>query len=187
MIINKIKLLGLFLFASLVCPITINAQVHEPEFIGEAYRLKNDSITISLDKEIADYTSGVSWSSNSWNALSIEVREGKANTRFTSGEPLKIVVRAVDNNSDPLTIISIYKFKAKAKKRTVVLSEDNSGTLMKSRTNSKDMVRFNGKKFGSSSYIIELSNLKPGEYGIIVSNPNNRDEKRTVVSCFGID
>ena len=67
------------------------------------------------------------------------------------------------------------------------MSEDNSGTLMKSRTNSKDMVRFNGKKYGESSYLIELKNLKPGEYGIIVSNPNNRDEKRTVVSCFGVD
>jgi len=58
---------------------------------------------------------------------------------------------------------------------------------MKSRPNSKDMVLFNGNKFGTSSYIIALNNLKPGEYGIIVSNPNSRDEKRTVVSCFGID
>ena len=158
----------------------------EPDFVGEAYLLKNDSSTVSLDKEIADYNAGVRWSSNSWNALSIEIREGKAQNRFSSGEPLKIVVRAVDNNSDPLTIVSIYKFKAKTNKRTVVLSEDNSGTFMKSRTNSKDMVRFNGRKFGTSSYIIELKNLKPGEYGIIVTNPNSRDEKRTVVSCFGI-
>jgi len=58
---------------------------------------------------------------------------------------------------------------------------------MKSRTNYKDMVRFSGRKFGTSSYIIELKNLKPGEYGIIVTNPNSRDEKRTVVSCFGIN
>lgn len=184
---NRFKLLGLTLMAISICTTTLKAQEREPDFIGEAYLLKNDSSTVSLDKEIADYTAGVSWSSNSWNALSIEILEGKAQTRFTSGEPLQIVVRAVDNNSDPLTIISIYKFKAKKKKRTVVLSEDNSGTLMKSRTNSKDMVRFNGKKFGESSYLIELKNLKPGEYGIIVSNPNNRDEKRTVVSCFGVD
>ena len=58
---------------------------------------------------------------------------------------------------------------------------------MKSRTNSKDMVRFKGRKFGTTSYLIELNKLEPGEYGIVVSNPNGRDEKRTVVSCFGID
>lgn len=184
---KRVKFFGLLLITISICTTSLKAQVIEPEFIGEAYLLKNDSSTVSLDKEIADYTAGVSWSSNSWNALSIEIREGKAQTRFSSSEPLKIVVRAVDNNSDPLTIISIYKFKAKSNKRTFVLSEDNSRTLMKSRTNSKDIIRFNGKKFGTTSYLIELKNLKPGEYGIIVSNPNNRDEKRTVVSCFGID
>jgi len=184
---KRVKFLGLFLITISICTTSLKAQVSEPDFIGEAYLFKNDSTTVSLDKEIGDYTAGMSWSSNSWNALSLEIREGKAQTRFPSSEQLKIVVRAVDNNSDPLTIISIYKFKAKSSKRTVVLSEEKSGTLMKSRTNSKDMVRFNGKKIGTASYIIELKNLKPGEYGIIVSNPNNRDEKRTVVSCFGID
>jgi len=68
-----------------------------------------------------------------------------------------------------------------------VLSEDNSWTLMKSRPNSKDMVLFNGNKFGASSYIIDLNNLKPGDYCIIVSNTNSSDEKKTAVSCFGID
>lgn len=184
---RKLKNLGLLLIAISLSTTSLKAQVSEPDFVGEAYQLKNDSTTVSMNKEIADYTSGVSWSSNSWDALSLEIREGKAQTRFSSSEQLKIVVRAVDNNSDPLTIISIYKFKEKTNKRTIVLSEDNSGTLMKSRTNSKGMVRFNGKKFGTSSYIIELKDLKPGEYGIVVSNPNNRDEKRTVVSCFGID
>ena len=184
---NRLNLTGLLFTMLLFFSLTTRAQVNEPEFIGEAFVLNDDNTTTSLDKEIADFTSGISWSSNSWNALSLEIREGQALTRFSAGESLKIVVRANDNNSDPLTITSIYKLKSKKQKRTVVLSEDNSGTLMKSRTNSKDMVRFKGKKFGENSYLIELMNLKPGEYGITVSNPNNRDEKRTVVSCFGVD
>ena len=183
---KKLKLLGLFLIAISISSTSLKAQVSEPDFIGEAYLLKNDSSIILLDKEIADYTTGVSWSSNSCKALSIEISGDKAQTRFSSDESLKIVVRAADNNSDPLAIISIYKFKSTKNKRTVVLSEDNSGTLMKSGTNSKDMVRFTGKKFGTSSYMVELNNLNPGEYGIIVSNPNTRDEKRTIVLCFGI-
>lgn len=181
------KLIALFLSINFIISLSVKAQLNEPEFIGEVYKIQDDNSTISIDKDIAAFTSGISWSSNSWNALSIEIQEKHAQTRFSSAETLKFIVRAVDNNSDPLSIISIYKLKAKRKKRTVLISEDNSGTLMKSRTNSKDLMRFNGKKHGASSYIIELKNLKPGEYGIIVSNPNTIDEKRAIISCFGID
>ena len=174
-------------FAISVSILPIMAQEYEPDFIGEANLLKTDGSYIQLDKEIGDFTSGISLSSNSFNALSLEIAGGKAQTRLAANEPLQLVVRAADNNSDPLTIISIYKFKAKRSKRSIVISEDNSGTLMKSRTNSKDMVRFGGKKYGTSSYLLSLSDLEVGEYGIVVSNPNNRDEKRVVVSCFAID
>jgi len=184
---KKINLLLLILAAILVNALPAMAQVSEPDFVGEVYSLKTDGSYVQLDKEIGDFTSGVSWSSNSWNALSLEVAGGRSQTRFSSNETLQLVVRAVDNDSDPLTIISIYKFKAKKKTRSVVISKDNSGTLMKSRTNSKDMIRFSGKKYGTSSYLITLKDLEVGEYGITVSNPNNRDEKRVVVSCFAID
>ena len=123
------------------------AQVTEPDFVGESFQLKSDGSFVQLDKEIGDFTAGMSFSSNSWNALSLEIAGGRAQTRFSLGEPLQLVVRGVDNNSDPLSIISIYKFKAKSKSRSVVISEDNSGTLMKSRTNSKGMIRFTGKKY----------------------------------------
>lgn len=110
---KNLKLLGLFLISISISLTSLKAQVSEPDYVGEAYVLKNDSAIILLDKVIADYTTGVSWSSNSWKAHSIEISGDKAQTRFSSGEPLKIVVRAVDNNSDPLAIISIYKFKEK--------------------------------------------------------------------------
>lgn len=184
---KKLHLL-LFILASFLISVSSTlAQVSEPDFVGEAYLLKADGSYVQLDKEIGDFTSGVSFSSNSWNALSLEIAGGSAKSRLSSNEPFQLVVRAVDNQSDPLTIISIYKFKAKKKTRSIVISEDNSGTLMKSRTNSKGMVRFSGKKYGSSSYVITLKDLELGEYGIVVSNPNSRDEKRVVVSCFAID
>lgn len=159
----------------------------EPEFIGEAYFVASDGGVGKLEKEIGAFTSGISWSSNSWNAQSLEIAGGRSQTRFAYGRPLRLVVRAVDNNSDPLTIISIYKFKASKKTRTVLLGKDNSGTFLKSRTNAKDLVRFEGQKHGASSYLILLDALTPGEYGIVVSNPNARDEKRIVVSCFAVD
>lgn len=50
-----------------------------------------------------------------------------------------------------------------------------------------DFVDFTAKKYGESSYLIEINHLEPGEYGITVTNPNNKDEKNLIVSCFGID
>lgn len=188
-IIAVVLFCGLAVFAQVQPQVkpSPDAQAKEPEFIGEAYLLKADGSFVQLDKEIGDFTSGISWSSNSFNAHKLQIDGGSAQSRFASSEPLQLVIRAVDNNSDPLAIISVYKFKTSKKKRSFLLGEDNSGTLMKSRTNSKGMIRFIGKKYGTSSYLINLKDLEPGEYGIIVSNPNSRDEKRVIVSCFGID
>jgi len=177
----------LFFIYFLLQSITAIAQTNEPDFIGEAYLLNEQGKSMPLDKEIAAYTKGVSWKANSWNALSLEVTGSKAKVRVVKERSIKIVVRAMDNNSDPLSIIKIYHLRSKKKKRITVLSEDNSGTLMKSRTHTKNQLSFVGKKHGSSSYLLTISGIEPGEYGIVVSNPNNVDEKRTIISCFGVD
>lgn len=171
----------------LAAALAINGQAVEPEYIGEASIVRTDGTFAQLDKEIGDFSSGWSWSNNTNKAFWLEVIGGQAKSRFKSGDPLQLVVRAVDNNSDPLTIVSIYKFKANKKKRSVVIAKDNSGTFLKSRTVSKGLVRFSGKKYGTSSYMLSLTDLAAGEYGIVVSNPNNVDGKRTVVSCFAIE
>lgn len=167
---------------------TTVAQEQDPTFIGDAFILKADNSKIELDKEFGDYTKGVSFSYNSWRALSLEVSGSKAKTRFSQdNKPLQLVVRTSDNNIDPLTTVSIYKLRSKRKVRSVVISEDNSWTLMKSRTHSKNMLHFGGKRYGTSSYIISLKNLEPGEYGIVVSSAKNTDQSKAVVSCFAID
>ena len=87
-----------------------------------------------------------------------------------------------------MSIITIYKFKSSSSKREVKLAVNNTNQLFGgSYTVTKDMQSFNGKKFGNSSYRIKLNNLAPGEYGIIVANPNAVDQKRVIVSCFAID
>jgi ribosomal protein S6E (S10) len=184
---KKIYLSFLILTTVLGNQLTLMAQVSEPDFIGESFVMKTDGTYSQLDKAIGDFTSGMSFSSNSFNALSLEIAGGRAQARFPVSQTLSLIVKAVDNNSDPLSIVSIYKFKESKNKRSVLISKDNSGTLMKSRTNSKDIINFMGKKYGTSSYLITLNNLKSGEYGIVVENPNSNDEKKVIVSCFAID
>ena len=49
-----------------------------------------------------------------------------------------------------------------------------------------DYLRFSAEKYGESSYRPTFDE-RPAEYGIIVSNPNNVDEKMVIVSAFAID
>lgn len=159
---------------------------YEPEFIGEVLIIKlNDEIEL-LSKEFPEYSSGISFSANSFNAHSLNLKGKNSVTKLANHNPLKLVVRALDNNSDPLSIITIYNFKTKGNKRTILLSENNEGTLLKSKNHTKGLLNYKAKKYGQNSYLIELDNLQKGEYGIIVTNPNNRDEKKNIVSTFSI-
>lgn len=165
---------------------SLTAQEMEPNFIGEVYLLNEKGEYVQLDKETGVYTRGISLIENSWNVLSLEIAGNRAQTRITQ-PTIKLVVRAAENNSDPLSIITIYRLNVKKKKRTTVLSENNKGTLMKSRTHTKNHISFSGKKYGNSSYLLIINDITPGEYGIVVANPNNKDANKVIVSCFGVD
>ena len=174
----------IYLLPVLVISFNLKAQIKEPNFVGEAYLLTTDSTVKQLDKEIANFKEHLSFKVNGI-ALSIFV-EGKCAQAKIKSSDIKLIIKAIDNNSDPLSIIKIFKFDIKKNKRTSILSVDRSGSLLASRTYSKNQIKFEGKKYGISSYLISLTDLKTGEYGIIVSNPNNQDEKRKIISCFSI-
>lgn len=108
-----------------------------------------------------------------------------SNARTDEKKDLKIVVRAVDNDTDPLAIITLFKFDKKEKVRKAEVS--SAGTFSGVSDNNYDYVNFTGKKFQKASYILKIESIEPGEYGIIVRNPNNLDEKKLIVSTFGVD
>lgn len=174
----------MLLLSMLIIFFNLKAQLKEPDFIGEAYLLTSDSTIKQLDKEIANFKEHLSLKVNG-TALSIFVEGKYAQTKIKSSD-IKLIIKTLDNNSDPLSIIKIFKFDTKKNTRVSILSVDRSGSLLASRTYSKNQIKFEGKKYGSSSYLISLTDLKIGEYGIIVSNPNNQDEKRKIISCFSI-
>ena len=105
----------------------------------------------------------------------------KAGVRLTAGQPASFIVRAVDNATDPMSIINVFRFEAKKDKR---MAEMASGSV---KSNKLERLSFTGRKFGESSYLITLDETPAGEYGITVSNPNNLDEKQVIVSTFAID
>ena len=181
-----------FLFLGMVLStVSVTAQeVEEPEFAGEVVVIRANKTSAPLEKQISQSRSALS-------AGAILVGIGKYKTqlqiagccstvKLNNAESVKFIVRAVDNNTDPLAIIKIFKFESKSKyRRAEVASTNTFGTT---KTNNLNYVSFSAKRYGKSSYIITPTvTLEPGEYGITVSNPNAVDEKQTVVSAFAVE
>ena len=98
----------------------------------------------------------------------------------------KLIIKAVNNTTDPNSFISIFKFEVKGKERRYQLAE--SGTLSKTEENNLSSVEYKAKKYGQSSYLLVLENLQPGEYGIVIGDPNNANTKNTMkVTTFTVE
>ena len=92
--------------------------------------------------------------------------------------------RAKDNKADPMSIVRVFRMKSSKKNRSAVISAVGSFSV---NSNTMDYLRFSAEKYGESSYRLTFDERPAGEYGIIVSNPNNVDEKMVIVSTFAID
>ena len=122
---------------------------------------------------------------------------GKVKTRLTlqgaqstskakGASTTKLIIKAVNNTTDPNSFISIFKFEVKGKERRYQLAE--SGTLSKTEENNLSSVEYKAKKYGQSSYLLVLEDLQPGEYGIVIGDPNNANTKNTMkVTTFTVE
>lgn len=82
--------------------------------------------------------------------------------------------------------LCIFKFDKTTKKFRRATTATDNGFTGTSKSNKLD-IPFDAKKFGASSYWVKISTpLQPGEYGIIVSDPNSNTEKQAVVSTFAV-
>ena len=97
----------------------------------------------------------------------------------------QFIVKVGNNDNDPNAVLTIFRFDKKRNQRMAVLSLDNSGTIMASKTISDYKIMFEGAKYGASSYIIQ-ANLKPGEYGIVITQPDGVIGDHPIVSCFTV-
>ncbi|MCL2289641.1 MAG: hypothetical protein FWC34_02905 [Bacteroidetes bacterium] len=174
------KKITIFLIVAIASLGLFAQNAEEPSFIGEALLLNADGTTSLLEKQ----TVQVTVQSTGFSLHQKMVLNGCCAGIRTEAGKIQLIVRAVDNNSDPLSIIRVIKFDAKKKNRKAELASTGWGG---SKSGKMKLVPFTGAKFGTSSYLLTIPNIGPGEYGIIVTNPNMRDEKITVVSCFGID
>lgn len=155
--------------------------VSEPDFEGEVLAILNDSSAVLLEKvnaqvKITDQLMGPT--------KKIDVTGKTSPIRLKQGK-IQIIVRSVDNNTDPMSIIRVFKFSiGKTRKATMAKQNEITGKIS---YNQFKYVSFTGKKYGKNSYLLTINDISAGEYGITLSNPRTVDEKMLIVSCFGVD
>ena len=165
----------LFTLFALVLASGIAAQIPEPDFIGEVLAIHSDGTAEKLEKHNVKMRTGagvyIAGLAVNKSKTKILVAGSQANVRFAADEPVNLIVRAVDNKTDPMSIVRVFAMKNNRKQRSAVISAVGSFNVT-----SNDM-----------EYLPFTAEAPAGEYGIIVTNPNNVDEKMIIVSAFGID
>ena len=183
----------LFLILSL-CAFAICSKaqvtVAEPDFAEQTLVLISDSKGVLLPRESGAikakaaaslYLTGIgkvkSRITLDGNASKVKVAK-QGTTRF--------IIKSVDNLTDPKSFISFFKFEVKKKKRQAQIAE--VGTFSGSSVNSLSNIDFYAKKYGESSYLIEIDGLQSGEYGIVLGDPNKLTEKNQFkVTTFSVE
>ncbi len=81
---------------------------------------------------------------------------------------IRLLVKAEDNEHDPMDIYRIVKFKSSKKERRVQWMEFQPALLGTGDAAKAGFISFTGHKYGEQSYILEIpaEQLEKGEYGI---------------------
>ena len=168
-------LYGLFFAAGAQAQVS----VAEPEFAEQTLLLTSDSKGTLLTRENGTVKTKAGASLYLTGIGKVKSRLTVAGTTSKSavqgGRTTRLIVKAKDNATDPQSFISIFKFEVKGKERRYQLAE--SGTLSKTESNNLSSVDYDAKRYGKNSYYLVLNDLEPGEYGIVIGDPNTENTK----------
>lgn len=86
-----------------------------------------------------------------------------------TGKDIKLLIKAENNEVDPMGIYRIVRFKASKKDRRIQWIEFKPALLGSSDAQKKGFLSFTGHKYGNQSYLLTIpaSEIEAGEYGIV--------------------
>lgn len=81
---------------------------------------------------------------------------------------IRLLVKADNNDHDPMDVYRIVKFRASKKERRIQWMEFEPALLGSGDASKAGFISFTGHKYGEQSYILEIpaEQLEKGEYGI---------------------
>lgn len=110
------------------------------------------------------------------------VKGERSPIRIMKVDTLHFLVRVGDNTKDPATVINFAKFQINRDKKTRFIEVESAQTFSAdTQRDNVDFIQFTAAKYGTSSYLITVINLMPGEYTITL------DGSRELCQMFGVD
>lgn len=177
---------NLFLFLILNVALLCSAQKFEPEFSNSGvmvYGLTTDTISIKLQRTPLSYTS-----SGAFNTKIHAVAKGNtSNCIVPKDEQFALIVKMKENDEDPQSFIKLIKMDKKKKERKIEIASKSGWTDHIKKGNNIKEVLFDAGKYGISSYILYPSITEPGEYGLLIYNFNDNDERPAQILCFTVE
>lgn len=160
-------------FSSLILAATANsgnaqARSNEPEFANTIVALTKDQKVINLERQKAQVKTG-------GNASLLIVGVGTAkmvgfvkgdssDVKLAKSDTLTFIARVQDNSANPNDVITFAKFQVNSKKHIRYIEIAKSGVLSQAEQGKVEYIKFEGQKYGNSSYLIKVFNLPHGEY-----------------------
>ena len=157
--------------------------IPEPEFTGQVLYVASADEGVDLEKQRAggEQTRDKSSQLVGIGTSSIKnfVSGRTSYVRVNGNEPIRFIVRVENNGRDPREIINIFQLDREENRRSIAVTK--SGTFSGS-TSAIQFLEFKGKKYGESSYLVELSGeVREGEYALTL------DGTRDMFNLFGVD
>ena len=154
----------------------------DPEFIGQALAIRPDNRTEQLVQESLaprhrSSTGQKLFGIGKDHIDEMTLKGAQSPVRFRKSDGIAFIIRVPDNLIDPMSVISVFRFKVKKKMR--IAEYASVGTFGDQQRNTLERQPFTSRRFGSSSYLIIL---QEGEYGITVDALGSLN-----VSTFGVD
>lgn len=114
---------------------------------------------------------------------------GKASSytaKLADGD-VKIIVKAENNETNPVDLYRIVRFNTSKKERSIQWFEYSSSLLGSADAQKNGYVNFSGSKYGEKSYLltIPLSSLEEGQYGVFYMNIESA--LAIPVATFGVE
>lgn len=169
---------------------TAQVTVDEPEFAEQTLLLVSDAEGVELNRESGTIKAKAGASLYLTGIGKVKSRltlKGVTSTSSVKGSSsTRLIVKAKNNSTDPESFISIFQFEVKKNERRYQLAE--TGTFSKTESNNLSSVDYKAKKYGASSYLILMDGLQPGEYGIIIGDPDTENTKNQLkVTTFTVE
>ncbi len=179
----------IFCIFSLINFAFLNAQIKisEPEFSGNIVYV-NDSVGsgIKLEQQTASGSTKANGASYvpvvglfAGKATSKNIVKGSTSSiQIEQSKKISFIIKVSDNSIDPTTMVNIFKLNSESDSRTIEIS--SAKVIGGEKSGDIKYLSFNGKKYGQSSYLIEVDNIEKGEYAITLSS------RRDLFNMFGI-